>query len=125
MEPDIDSDIVGRACGDYPWDHLKVAALAAGLPEDMAWLLREVMREAYNHNWSAKLRVECGLGDKGAGLIARAQSNAAELQERMQWLVETDGERVHPATMEYLGENHPMWFAHHLEWKAAKAKRRS
>lgn len=125
MEPEIDDAIVGRTYGDYPWDHLKTAALAAGLSESMAWGLREVMREAYNHGWSETLRVECGLRDAGAALIARAQSQPAELEERLQWLIETDGQRTHPITMDYLGENHPMWFAHLVEWKAARAKRKA
>lgn len=124
MEPIIEPAIIGRAYGDYPWDHFEKAALAAGVPEQMASLLREVMREAYNHDWSERLRVECGLRDAGATLIARAKQEPEQLQERLQWLLETDGQRVHPRTMDYLGEDHPMWDAHLLEWRAARAKRR-
>lgn len=40
---------------DYPWDRWYAHARAAGVDDDLANLGRLVMREAYQHQWSAQL----------------------------------------------------------------------
>ena len=46
------SDVGGRhTFGDYPWDRWRIRAAAAGLSADLADLGREVVRDAYQHDW--------------------------------------------------------------------------
>ncbi len=46
--------------GDYPWDRWEEHAGARGVPADVAQLGRAVMREAYQHQWGARLACRFG-----------------------------------------------------------------
>lgn len=69
LRPDYPAALDGRvlscAFGHYPWDDWERAALAAGVPEDLAGLGRLTMREAYQHQWSDRLKSLCGWRDDG------------------------------------------------------------
>lgn len=81
--------------GQYPWDYWQKAALAAGVPEDLATLGRAVMREADQHAWDDRLRSLCGWADKGRRMIRLALKSPATAQKRWQGLLDTDGNRGH------------------------------
>ena len=45
----LDERVCRCTFGNYPWDDWERAALAAGVPKDLAGLGRLTMREAYQH----------------------------------------------------------------------------
>ena len=79
--------------GEYPWDEWQGRARAAGVTEELAMLGRSVIREAYQHDWPAKLQSECGWDDDGEAMIELALKDPARADRRWRWLMETDGER--------------------------------
>jgi hypothetical protein len=76
--------------GEFPWDEWQLRARAAGVPEALASLGRAVIREAYQHAWSAALQSECGWDDDGDAMIAFALRDAAGAERRWSRLLETD-----------------------------------
>jgi hypothetical protein len=56
---------------DYPWDRWEEHARAAGVDERMAQLGREVMREAYQHQWSPELAARCGWDERNGKIYER------------------------------------------------------
>lgn len=83
-----------KGSGDYPWDHWKDRALTVGIPEKLAQLGRDVMREAFNHSWSIELQNECGWNDDGVEMIEFAKRDPAAAAQRWEHLLRTDGERI-------------------------------
>ena len=81
--------------GQYPWDYWQTAALAAGVPSDLATLGRAVMREAHQHAWSERLKSLCGWNDKGKRMIRLALRSPKTADKRWQHLLDTDGQRGH------------------------------
>ncbi len=79
--------------GEYPWDHWNRWALADGVPEDLALLGCDLIREADQHCWSEELQAECGWQDSGAAMIQLALTAPDETRKRWEHLMETDGER--------------------------------
>lgn len=77
--------------GDYPWDRWEVAALEAGVSKPLASLGRSVFREAFQHDWSNDLKVECGWLDGGAEMILYAIAVPSEIEGRWRELLDTDG----------------------------------
>ncbi|MFA6270771.1 MAG: hypothetical protein WC657_06225 [Candidatus Paceibacterota bacterium] len=75
----------------------------------MATLGRAVMREAHQHAWGGRLRSLCGWNDEGRRMIALALRSPEKALRRWDWLLETDGQRVDPATHEWIGEESPEW----------------
>jgi hypothetical protein len=80
--------------GEFPWDEWQLRACAAGVPEALASLGRGVIREAYQHTWSAALQSECGWDDDGESMIDLALRDAAGAARRWSWLLETDAGRA-------------------------------
>ena len=78
--------------GEFPWDEWQGRARAAGLAEELAMLGRAVIREAYQHTWSAELQRECGWDDDGDAMIELALRDPARAARRWSWLMETDGD---------------------------------
>jgi len=87
----LDQHILSCVPGSYPWDEWKAKALAAGLEEELAWLGRALMREAYQHGWNKRLCRECGWSDEGAALLHLALSAPAKARKRWNLLLATDG----------------------------------
>ena len=87
----LDQHILSCVPGAYPWDTWKAQALATGLEEELAWLGRAVMREAYQHSWNKRLCRECGWSDEGAAMLQRALSDPAQARKRWTLLMATDG----------------------------------
>lgn len=81
--------------GQYPWDFWEKAALAAGVPSDLATLGRAVMREAHQHAWDERLQSLCGWNDRGRRMIRLALRSPATAAKRWQTLLDTDGRRGH------------------------------
>ena len=79
--------------GHYPWDDWQKAALAAGVPEDLAGLGRLTMREAFQHLWDARLQSLCGWHDQGKRMIRLALRSPEKAEKRWQRLLDTDGYR--------------------------------
>jgi hypothetical protein len=79
----------------YPWDEWQRVALGRGVPEDLAALGREVMREADQHAWDAPLKALCGWEDEGEAMVGLAL--LAPQRARYVWrkLLATDGCRGH------------------------------
>ena len=61
----LDERVLDCAFGHYPWDDWERAALAAGVPKDLAGLGRLTIREAYQHQWDDRLKSLCGWRDEG------------------------------------------------------------
>ena len=95
--------------GQYPWDDWQRMALARGVPEALATLGRAVMREAHQHAWCDRFRSLCGWNDEGRRMIALALRSPEIARRRWEWLLESDGRRVDPATHEWIGEESGEW----------------
>lgn len=89
----LDEQMLACQPGGYPWDEWQAKALAAGVPEALAWAGRAVMREAYNHDWPRRLQRECGLHDEGAAMLELAHTQPEQAAKRWEWLEATDGGR--------------------------------
>ena len=103
-------------CGQYPWDHWQRIALDRGVPEELATLGRSLMREASQHAWGERLRSLCGWNDEGRRMIALALRSPKTAKQRWSWLLETDGQRVDPATFEWIGEESWKWPSLRRRW---------
>jgi hypothetical protein len=79
--------------GRYPWDDWERAALAAGVPQDLAGLGRLTMREAFQHDWDARLKSLCGWRDQGRRMVRLALRSPATARARWNRLLDTDGYR--------------------------------
>ena len=95
--------------GQYPWDYWQRMALERGVPEELATLGRSLMREADQHAWGERLRSICGWNDEGRRMIALALRSPKTARQSWSWLMETDGQRVDPATSEWVGEESWKW----------------
>ena len=85
--------VIGCEYLHYPWDDWERAALAAGVPEDLAGLGRLTMREAYQHQWSDRLKSLCGWRDDGKRMTKLALRSPGTAEKRWQRLLDTDGGR--------------------------------
>ncbi len=83
LRPDAD--------GRYAWDRWRLRALEAGLSDDLAWLGRNLMREAVQHAWPDELKVECGWEDEGQAMLELALRAPRKTEKRWQRLMDTDG----------------------------------
>lgn len=122
----LDTCILTCTFGHYPWDDWNRAALVGGLHHELAALGRSLMREAYQHDWCERLKVECGWGDKGRAMLRRALRHPQRTAARWQWLYATDGLRVDPWDYQWLGEDSPCWKPLRRRWdrqRLAEAKK--
>lgn len=79
--------------GHYPWDDWERAALAAGVPEDLAGLGRLTMREAFQHDWDTRLKSLCGWSDQGQSMIELVLRSPGKARRQWDILMRTDGLR--------------------------------
>ena len=93
MKDDLDAHVLSCGCGNFPWDHWKERALAAGMPAELAVLGRAVMREAYQHAWSEELQAACGWEDEGNAMLVLALETPKLAFATWQNLLDTDGGR--------------------------------
>jgi hypothetical protein len=121
---ELDDRILASAPGSYPWDDWQRAAEAAGVAPELATLGRSVMREAYQHDWCAQLKYECGLDnpDTAAGMIACAREQPHLMEARWQWLLATDGLRFDPWEHRERPEDSPAWNELRQRWEAEQEK---
>jgi hypothetical protein len=77
--------------GEFPWDEWTTRATAAGVPKELAQLGRAVIREAYQHSWSAALQTECGWDDDGDAMIELALRDPTQANRRWSLLMDSDG----------------------------------
>lgn len=89
----LDSEVLQCTFGHYPWDDWERDALAAGVPKDLAGLGRLTVREAYQHDWSDRLKSLCGWYDRGQRMIKLALRSPRTAEKRWQRLLDTDGYR--------------------------------
>ncbi len=89
----IDRRVLGCTYGHYPWDDWERTALAAGVPKELAGLGRLTMREAYQHDWTYKLKSLCGWNDNGRRMTKLALRSPKTAEKRWQRLLDTDGYR--------------------------------
>lgn len=108
--------------GACEWDHWQSRALAAGLGAELATLGRAVMREAYQHDWCARLQAECGWRDEGRAMLARALSRPRRTAARWEWLMATDGQRFDPWEHREYYEDSPCWKPMRAKWNRELAK---
>jgi hypothetical protein len=72
-KPRLDeSRVLGCEYLHYPWDDWERWALAHGLDRDLAGLARLTIREAYQHQWSDRLKSLCGWRDDGGRMLRLA-----------------------------------------------------
>lgn len=116
MNDELNAQVLGCTYGQYPWDDWERSALARGVEKTLANLGRAVMREAYQHDWCARLQSLCGWNDEGRRMIALALRAPQTARRRWEWLLEMDGLRLDPQTYEWLGENHWSWPVRHRRW---------
>ena len=92
------------SCGGYPWDDWQKKAISCGVSADLALRGREVMREAFQHDWEEKLKSLCGWSDDGGRMIELALGSPETAKKRWQRLMETDGNRgeCDPKTGEWI-----------------------
>ena len=109
-------------CGQYPWDYWQKMALERGVSEELATLGRSLMREASQHSWGERLRSLCGWNDEGRRMIALALRSPKTAKQRWSWLMETDGQRVNPATYEWIGEESWKWPSLRRRWNNGRSR---
>ena len=85
--------VIGCEYLHYPWDDWEAWALAHGLDRDLAALARLTMREAYQHQWSDRLKSLCGWRDDGGRMLRLALRSPKTADKRWQRLLDTDGGR--------------------------------
>lgn len=88
------SGIQADESGQYAWDRWERRAIAARVEEELAQLGRAVMRKAVQHDWSSKLKRECGWEDEGQRMLELALHQPQNARTRWQFLLDTDGHRV-------------------------------
>jgi len=86
----LTAPVFGSVPGDYPWDRWEKAALQAGLDPELATSGRAVFREAFQHDWSDELKVECGWLDGGTTMLFQALAFPAESLARWTYLYSAD-----------------------------------
>lgn len=86
----LTAPVFGSAPGDYPWDRWEKAAQQAGLGPELASSGRAVFREAFQHDWSDELKVECGWLDGGTTMLFQALAFPAESLARWTYLYSAD-----------------------------------
>ena len=89
-------EVMGSAYGAYPWDGWEKRALARGVAAGLATLGRELIREAWQHDWNEELKARCGWADDGRRLLRQALRSPARAQTCWQHLLDTDGGRFQP-----------------------------
>lgn len=109
------------APGSWPWDHWERFALEQGLAPDLATLGRAIMREADQHCWCERLQAECGWGDAGRAMLARALKHPARTAARWQWLLTTDGQRSDPWQRDEHYPDSPRWKSFRAKWNREQA----
>lgn len=84
-----------QACapGEFAWDDWETWAIEAGVPEDLAKLGRDMIREAYQHSWPDDRMAECGWNDNGVAMLELALMQPEVARKRWAFLLETDGDR--------------------------------
>ena len=93
-KPRLDeSRVLGCEYLHYPWDDWERWALARGLDRDLAGLARLTIREAYQHQWSDRLKSLCGWRDDGGRMLRLALRSPEKARQRWNRLLETDGLR--------------------------------
>lgn len=92
--PDLDLEkVLSCEYGNYPWDEWERYAAACGVPKELAGLGRAVIREAYQHDWTDRLKSLCGWKDDGRRMIKLALGSPKIAEKRWNRLLETDGYR--------------------------------
>jgi hypothetical protein len=109
------------APGCWPWDHWQALALERGLAPDLAALGRSLMREADQHGWCERLKVECGWNDAGRALLARLLAQPRRTAARLEWLYATDGLRFDPWERNEYYEDSPCWKVMRQRWNREQA----
>ena len=89
-------EVMDCSAGNYPWDDWQRCAIARGVPADLAALGRAVIREAWQHEWSERLRSLCGWSDDGRRMLRLALRNPQLAQARWTRLLATDGGLYEP-----------------------------
>lgn len=108
--------------GCYPWDDWQRSALAAGLSPELAALGRQLMREADQHSWCERLRVECGWNDGGRAMLSRLLTQPRRTAARLNWLYATDGQRFDPWEHRGYYEDSPCWNRLRSKWNREQAR---
>ena len=91
-----DDEVMGSAYGAYPWNGWEKYALDQGVAADLATLGRDLIREAWQHDWDESLKARCGWSDDGRRLLRQALRSPARAAARWQHLLDTDGGRFQP-----------------------------
>ena len=113
------------APGAYPWDHWQALALERGLAPDLAALGRSLMREADQHDWCERLKVECGWNDAGRAMLARLLAHPRRTAARLEWLYATDGLRFDPWERDEYCEDSPCWKSMRRKWDGEQQREAS
>lgn len=89
-------EVMDCSAGNYPWDDWQRHAIARGVPAELASLGRAVIREAWQHEWSERLRSLCGWSDDGRRMLRLALRNPQLAEKRWSRLLDTDGGLYEP-----------------------------
>ena len=89
-------EVMDCSAGNYPWDDWQRCAIARGVPVELAALGRAAIREAWQHEWSERLRSLCGWSDDGGRMLRLALRNPQLAEKRWSRLLETDGGLYEP-----------------------------
>ena len=78
--------------GIYAWDMWEQWALEDGVPKELAALGSQVIREAYENEWSDDLKQECGWEDDGRLMLWFALNIPEKCRIRWQYLLDSKGD---------------------------------
>jgi len=74
------------------WDVFLAYALAYGISYDLAYLGRECVRRAHEHNWDSELKAQYHLAEGGRAMIQFAMNESERAREIWSGLIQAEGE---------------------------------
>lgn len=74
------------------WDVFLAYALAYGIGYDLAYLGRECVRRAHEHNWASELKTRYHLAEGGQAMIQFAMNESGRARDVWSDLIQTEGE---------------------------------
>lgn len=74
------------------WDLWRKWAIEDGVPDELAFLGSQVIRQAHEDDWTEELQRECGWEDDGENMMWCALNIPEKCRIRWQYLIDSDGD---------------------------------
>lgn len=114
----LTAPVFGGKFGDFPWDRWEQFASKVGVSPELCAMGRRVFREAFQHDWSDALKIECGWLDGGVMMIFQALAFPELTAARWSYLYSADNFGSEPSADAVTRD--PVELAEALEAKGIK-----